>query len=93
LQFALMIVCAMFFPFSTLPEPVQWIARVIPFSYAVDIFRSTLMGYPPGFPELAPREVEIVIVTLFGILMPYVGYRAYQWAEERARRGGSLAEF
>ena len=93
LQFTFMVVCAPFFPFAALPPLVQVVARFIPLAYGVDAFRSTLMGYPPGFPELAPIEVEIVIVSLFGLLMPLVGVWLYQRAEERARRMGSLAAY
>lgn len=93
LQFAFLILTANFFPFSALPEPVLWVSKVIPLSYAVDAFRSTLMGYPAGFPELAPIEIEIWIVAVFGIVMPLLGYRMYRRAEDHARRTGSLAEF
>jgi ABC-2 type transport system permease protein len=93
LQFAFLILCANFFPFAALPEPVLWISRAIPLSYAVDAFRSTLMGYPAGFPELAPIEVELVIVAAFGILMPILGYWLYRRAEDHARRTGSLSEY
>lgn len=93
LEFFIMIVCAMFFPFRALPEILQPLSRIIPLSYAVDAFRSTLMGYPPGFPELAPIETEIGIVVAFGLLMPVIGYWLYQRAERRARITGSLAEF
>jgi ABC-2 type transport system permease protein len=93
LQFAFLILCANFFPFSALPPAVLTVSRLIPLSYAVDAFRSTLMGYPPGFPELAPIGVEIVIVTLFGLLMPILGYSLYRRAENHARRSGSLSAF
>lgn len=93
LQFAFLILCAMFFPFSALPPSILAISRIIPLSYSVDAFRSTLMGYPSGFPELAPIGVEIVIVTVFGLLMPLLGYYLYRQAENHARRSGSLAEF
>ena len=93
LQFAFLILCAMFFPFSALPPFIRAISKVIPLAYAVDAFRSTLMGYPPGFPELAPIGFEIVVVTLFGLLMPVIGYFLYRRAEDHARRSGSLAEF
>lgn len=93
LQFAVMILCANFFPFAALPEPLRFVSRLIPLSYGVDAFRSTLMGYPAGYPELAPIGTEIVIVTLFGLLMPLVGYWTYTRAENTARRTGSLAEF
>ncbi|MBI3942410.1 MAG: ABC transporter permease, partial [Chloroflexi bacterium] len=93
LQFLLMIVCAMFFPFSALPGPLIMLSRLIPLSYCVDIFRSALMGYPSGFPELAPPTVEIAIVTLFGLFGPLLGFWLYRRVENRVRVDGSLAEF
>ncbi len=93
LQFVLMIVAGMFFPFRSLPNILQTAARLLPLSYSVDAFRSTLMGYPPGFPELAPINTEIVIVIAFGIIGPLAGYWVYRQAERRARIVGSLAEF
>jgi hypothetical protein len=66
---------------------------LIPLAYCVDAFRSTLMGYPAGFPELAPIGIEIVIVSVFGVAMPLLGYLAYRRAEDHARRTGSLSEF
>jgi ABC-2 type transport system permease protein len=93
LQFALMILCAMFFPFSVLPSLVLVLSRFIPLSYAVDAFRSTLMGYPDGFPELLPIGPELVIVTAFGVLMPLLGYILYRAAERKVRTDGTLAEF
>jgi ABC-2 type transport system permease protein len=93
LQFAFMLLCAPFFPFGVLPEEIRVAARLIPLSYVVDAFRSTLMGYPPGFPELAPIGVEIAIVAAFGLLMPLAGYWLYRREEDRARRTGSLSEY
>lgn len=92
-QFMFMVVCAPFFPFSALPGWLQAVSRLIPLSYAVDLFRSTLMGYPPGFPELAPVPVELAIVAAFGVLMPVLGYWLYRSEENRARRMGSLSEY
>ena len=93
LQFVLMILCGMFFPFRALPVFLQWGSRLLPLSYSVDAFRSTLMGYPPGFPELAPINTEIPIVIAFGIIGPVLGYWVYKSAERHARTTGSLAEF
>jgi ABC-2 type transport system permease protein len=93
LQFGFMILCANFFPFSVLPPFVLIFSRLIPLSYAVDAFRSTMMGFPPGYPELAPFPVEVVIVTLFGLLMPLLGYLLYRRAERYARQRGSLSMY
>ena len=93
LQFALMAVCAMFFPFAVLPAPVRAVSYAVPLSYGVDLFRSALMGFPPGYPELLPVATEIVIVALWGLLMPTLGFLVYRWAETYVRTNGSLAEF
>jgi ABC-2 type transport system permease protein len=93
LQFGFLVLCAVFFPFSALPAGLRAVSRAIPLAYAVDSFRSTLMGLPPGFPELAPIGLEIVITTLFGLFMPLLGYLVYRRAEAGARRSGSLAEY
>lgn len=93
LQFGFLVLCAVFFPFSALPAGLRMISRLLPLAYAVDAFRSTLMGLPPGFPELAPLGTEIVITTLFGMLMPLLGYLVYRRAESSARRSGSLSEY
>lgn len=92
-QFAFMVLCAPFFPFSALPEWLRNVSRFIPLSYGVDAFRSTLMGYPNGYPELAPIGVEIAIVAAFGLVMPVLGFWLYQQEENRARKQGSLSEY
>lgn len=92
-QFTFMVLCAPFFPFQALPGWIQTISRLIPLSYGVDLFRSTLMGYPAGFPELAPVGIELIIVTAFGLLMPVLGLWLYRQEEDRARRNGSLSEY
>jgi ABC-2 type transport system permease protein len=93
LQFTLLILCANFFPFSVLPGAVLNISRWIPLSYCVDAFRSILMGFPAGYPELAPIGVEILIISAFGVGMPLIGYWMYRRAELHARQQGSLSTF
>lgn len=91
LQFSFLILCANFFPFSALPSFILKISHLIPPAYAVDAFRSAMMGFPPGFPELAPFPIEVIITTLFGIFMPLLGYFLYRRAEINARKRGSLS--
>jgi ABC-2 type transport system permease protein len=93
LQFAFLVLCANFFPFRALPPFVLKISRMLPPAYGVDAFRSAMMGFPQGMPELAPFPVELVIVTVFGILMPIVGYLLYRWSEREARKRGSLSAY
>ncbi len=93
LQFALLVLCANFFPFSALPPFILSISHLLPPAYGVDAFRSALMGFPPGYPELAPFPIEVIIVTLFGLIMPPLGYLLYRRAEKFARKRGSLSTF
>jgi ABC-2 type transport system permease protein len=93
LQFSFLVLCANFFPFSALPPILRSISRLIPLSYGVDAFRSAMMGYPEGFPELASTQMETLIVTLFGVIMPILGYLFYRWSEERVRRTGDLSAY
>jgi len=93
LEFALLVVCAMFFPFRVLPGPVQWISRIIPLSYCVDAFRSMLIGLPPGFPELAPIGTELVIVAMYAVMMPILGYALFRAVERRLRQTGRLGQY
>ncbi len=91
LQFFFLIFSAQFFPFSVLPQPiVDYVSRWLPVSYNVDLFRTTLMDIPP---ELAPAWVELVIVVLFGVLSPIVGYVLYRVIERKARSAGTLGEY
>lgn len=92
MQFALVLLCAPFVPFADLPATLQSAARLVPLSYGVDAFRSALMGYPNGFPELASIEVELVIVIFFGIIMPFLGFQLFQRAEKHAGTRGKLSK-
>lgn len=93
LQFGFIVFGAVFFPFHALPNWMQAISRLIPLSHGVDVFRSTMMGYPPGFPELAPAQTQIIIITVFGLTMPLIGYWMYQKAERYARQKGTLSQY
>ena len=98
-QFFFMIFSAQFFPFSALrslhPGIVDYVSGWLPVSYSVDLFRSLLIGLPPGYPELAGGSVvtEFIIVILFGILSPVIGYIVYKYVERKARKDGNLGEF
>ena len=95
LQFFFMIFSAMFFPFDALrkvsPAIIDYISKWLPVSYCVDLFRSTLLGSP--VPELASWEVEWLIVVVFGIVSPLLGYWVYHRIERKARSDGTLGEY
>jgi len=96
LQFFFLIFCAQFFPFAALPQPVvQFVSVWIPVSYDVDLFRTTLMGIQPELVSLGyvSYQMELIIVALFGVLSPILGYAFYRFIERRARREGTLGEY
>ena len=89
-----MFTCAMFFPFSALPEVmVKYISMLIPLSYGVDLFRSALLGFPAGFPELLSPSAEFYITLAFAIILPLLGYVLYRIIERMARMKGTLSEY
>ncbi|OGS63671.1 MAG: hypothetical protein A3K59_00845 [Euryarchaeota archaeon RBG_19FT_COMBO_69_17] len=93
LQFFFFIFSAQFFPFAVLPKPVlDYVSRFLPVSYAVDLFRTTLLGIPP---ELLPNDLalEYAIVIGFGVLSPVLGYLGYKRIERKARLEGTLGEY
>lgn len=92
-QFVFLILCAMFFPFRALPEPVLWVSRLIPLSYGVDLFRSSIMGYPAGYPELVSAQTEWLIVPCFGIIMPFIGFLFFRWTISRQRAKSGLSDY
>jgi ABC-2 type transport system permease protein len=87
MQFSFMILCAFFFPFSSLPEPVHWISRAIPLSYGMDAFRSVLLGAPT---ELLSLGWEIALLAFSSVLVPLLGYAVYAWAERKVLEEGGL---
>jgi len=92
-QFGFMVLCAPFFPFSVLPEWLRTAASAVPLAHSVDLFRSALMSFPDGHPELAPARVGLAVVVAFGIAMPALGLWIYRSSEQWARRRGYLAEY
>ena len=77
-QFALLVLCSMLVPFHSLPPLLRTVSQCIPLSYCVDLFRSAMMGYSAGYPELAPVTTELVIAALWGVGMPLGGLWLYQ---------------
>lgn len=83
---------APFYPFSALPEIVRTICYFIPFSYNIDLFRTTMIGTSP---ELFPNSIllEFGIVCFTAIMLPLIGYIIFKKAVISGRERGSISSF
>ncbi|MHA1214709.1 MAG: ABC transporter permease [Candidatus Hodarchaeales archaeon] len=90
LQFIIMVICAIFFPFSALPEILQFVAKLIPISWCVDLFRTTMMGIQP---ELFSFEFQFLLVSVSAVLLPLMGVLFFRKTVEKAKMDGNLAEY
>lgn len=92
-----------YYPVSTLPKPLQWLACVIPHTYAFDALRRLLdpgaqvnaPALPIQFalPGLSPLAVDgLALLALTALLFP-LGVLAYGRGIERARREGTLTRW
>jgi ABC-2 type transport system permease protein len=92
-----------YYPVTVLPTPLQWIACLIPHTYAYDALRR-LLG--PGarasvpilpiqqvFPGVSPVLMDGIALMLFTVIVVPLGVFAYGSGIERARRNGTLTRW
>ena len=96
--FATMILCAVLFPFSVFPEGMKWVSRLIPFSWIIDAFRSTMSGYEPellysGIFGLSPLLTEILIIIGFNIILLFIGIFLFNRVTKKAMIEGTLSQY
>jgi ABC-2 type transport system permease protein len=92
-----------YYPVTVLPQPLQWVACLIPHTYAFDALRRLLDpgAHPdapvlpiqhalPGFSPIAVDGLALLVLTL--VLLP-LGFLVYGRGIERARRNGTLTRW
>ena len=92
-----------YYPVTVLPRPLQWIACLIPHTYANDALRRLL---DPGarasvavlpiqqvFPGVSPVLIDGAALVLFTVILVPLGVLAYGRGIERARRNGTLTRW
>ena len=105
IQFVFMFLCGIFFPFDILPESIQFISKLIPVSYAVDLFRNTLVG---SSPELITNQFlgniglnnvitgywfEFLLVHVIAIFSCIVGWFLYAHQQDKIRNNEGLSNY
>ncbi|MFW9928438.1 MAG: ABC transporter permease [Candidatus Thorarchaeota archaeon] len=100
-QFLFLILSAFFFPFSTL-GPIVIISFFIPFSYAIDLMRTTVFGTNPELASILSKSIgylneliilEWLIVLFFMILLPILGYKYFKRTVDQGRFSGTLSDY
>lgn len=105
IQFVFLFVCGIFFPFSILPPSIQILSKLIPVSYAVDLFRNTLIGTSP---ELISNHFvqsiglgaylngywfEFLLLHIFAIISCVFGWVLYSKQQDRIRNAEGLSNY
>lgn len=104
-QFVFMLICGIFYPFSSIPEPIYTISRLVPISYAVDLFRNTLIGTKPelitdsfvkniGLENFfSGASFELLLLHILTILSCMLGWYFYANQENKIRKNEGLSNY
>ena len=92
-----------YYPVTVLPKPLQWLACVIPHTYAFDALRRLLdpgaqAGVPvlpiqQALPSLSPIAVDGLALALLSATLLPLGFYLYGRGIERARGNGTLTRW
>ncbi len=75
-----------YFPINVLPEPLEFIAKVLPFTWALDVVRAALLGGNVNGAQLAG------LLGLAVLLVP-ISLIGFGLALRHSRQAGTLAEY
>ncbi len=92
-----------YYPVTVLPKPLQWLACLIPHTYAFDALRRLLdpgaqasvpvLPIQQALPAVSPVLIDGGALLLLTVILLPLGVLAYGWGIERARRNGTLTRW
>jgi len=92
-----------YYPVTVLPKPLQWLACLIPHTYAFDALRRLLdpgaqasvpvLPIQQALPAVSPVLIDGGALLLLTVILLPLGILAYGWGIERARRNGTLTRW
>jgi ABC-2 type transport system permease protein len=85
----LAVVAGVYFPVALLPDWVQWVSEVQPFTPVVDLTRNLLVGTPLRSSAL----LDVIKLVAFPAVMLPLAAAALQAAARRSRRLGTIMEY
>jgi ABC-2 type transport system permease protein len=77
------------YPLAVLPGWAQTIARIIPLTQAIQVFRGALLSGQGYSYQLA----DLMWPIAFGLFLPLIGYFTFENFERRAKRKGGLSQY
>jgi ABC-2 type transport system permease protein len=83
---ALALLGGVYFPIEVMPDPIEGVAKALPFTWGLDVTRASLLGGDVDPTQLAGLFGSVALLLPLSLL----GFRASVW---RARRTGSLAHY
>lgn len=83
------LVAGLYFPVSLLPDWIEWLSNVQPFTPAVDLLRHLLIGYPLS----GSAAVEVLKLIGFTAIMLPLSVFALHRGVRRSRRIGTITEY
>jgi ABC-2 type transport system permease protein len=83
------LVGGVFYPVEIMPQPLQWVSKVVPLTHAVRAMRRALLLDMPTR-DLLP---DIGILVLFCLILVPLSLFIFRRAVNRARRDGSLTHY
>ena len=86
LMTGLSVLAGVYFPISVLPQPLETIAELLPFTWALDVFRDALLGG-----DVSTTKV-VLLVGCGGLALP-LSIALFGSAVDYAKRQGSLAQY
>ena len=78
-----------YYTINAIPAGVRMFAFVVPTSYSVDCLKSLLIGSR----TFLPLSQELIILSVFAIFLPFMGYRFFQWLEKDAMEKGTFSTY
>ena len=75
-----------YFPIEVLPEPIEWLANALPFTWGLDVFRASLLGGAVDPAQLAGLFGSAMLLLPLGLLV-------FGAALRRVRRTGTLGQY
>lgn len=87
--YVVMLAAGVLFPVSVLPGWVQSISTFIPLTHALTAMRLAILKGA----SIQEIGAPIVNLAIFALILPILGFAAFGWATDQAKRHGSLTEF